>query len=720
MVKGAVILQPLIKHFGAMTREQILELPPGKWDDEELLKASKYFQSEKKDRDRAMAAVELILRSPQLVGLDYEMPFLDLIGYYTWKGDFPAALRWAHAHIAFEEQQQSGLNRANHVSDLAETYLRAGDLDTGLALFTRLAQRSPGDIWHYNVLGLDLPRTGLPGLAAEILDHAQGLVRDSDPERLAKQFADQRRMVAEMLSAGAPDHTSEISPDVLADFRNAFLQPAGKPKKQSNWDHEKAPYLPPVSRLITVEQAGSAALEAEILARGKVMIPELIELAFDQEFPAQDAPAHAVRLLRKMRDANIAELGELSPWLDRASGNWHHDLLTRSFGKIGGYSTSELEAIVADAGASTATRIGAEEALAERVEGQRKLRKRFVAFIRTMLTRPEADRASEETIVGFLISDALKLNARELYPEIERAFVEDRVDTAVVDPLSIQQDWGLLPVPQPEHRSDGMYLRLQCTACNRIREHFVQDVLLEVNTLKQQRDGQPTAYDPYIMDREIVCPKCGAVDHYAMTPKAHLTLALAPTDQKVDVLQALLGGQREKPNLPPNPRLHPFRSNVFGRPMHPLAGLQEYRRQIADHPRDARLYMKMGNLLRTLLRSADALNAHRKAYALNQNDAEIALTLACSEHDFGDPSEAKKMYERVLTLERQPNAPWSIPRPNSFSGAALEGQLLLKQRQPSPWAPPTFEPVPGASTLADVDPPAPPVHLRKHRQRKRR
>lgn len=715
-----MILQPLIKQFDAMTRQQILELPPGKWDDDELLKVSKYFDSEKKDRNRAVAVAELILRSPELGGLDYEMLFLDLTGYYSWKRDFPAALRWAHAHIAFDEQQQNGLNRANHVRDLAEIYLQAGDLDTGLALFTRLAQRSPGDIWNYNILGLQLPQTRLPVLAAEILDRARDLTTENDPEVLAKQFADQRRMVAEMLLAGAPDHISKISPAILADFRNAFLQPATKTKKDSTRDNEKAPYLPPISNLISAGQAESAALEAKILAQGKVMVPELIQLAYDEELPAHGAPAHAVKLLGRMREANIAELGELSPWLDRASGDWHNELLSRSFVKIGGYSTSELEAIVAYVGASTSTRIGAAEAMAERVGRLPKLRKRFVAFIRTMLTRPEADTASEETIVGFLISDALDLNARELYPEIERAFVEDRVDMTVVTPLSIKDHWGLLPVPEPEHRRDGMYLRLRCTVCNRVREHFVQDVLLDLNTLEQQKDGKPTAYDPYTMDREIVCPKCGAVDHYAMTPGAHLTLSLVSTGRKMETLIALLSRQEKKNDLQPNPRLHPFRSNVFGRPMHPLDGLQEYRRHIADHPRDARLYMKMGNLLRTLHRSADALNAHRQAYTLNPNDAEIALTLACSEHDFGDPSEAKKMYERVLTLERQSNAPWSIPRPDSFSGAAMEGQLLLKRRQPSPWALPTLDPIPGASTVVDVGSPAPLVPLRKRRRRKGR
>jgi tetratricopeptide (TPR) repeat protein len=143
----------LIKQFDALTREQIQALSPGLWSDEDLLKVLKHFASEKEDRHRAMAVAELILHSPQMVDVDYSLLYLDLIGDYRWKGDFPAALRWAHAFITFDEQHENGLNCTNHVRELAETYLEAGDLDTALALFTRLVQASPRDIWNYNALG---------------------------------------------------------------------------------------------------------------------------------------------------------------------------------------------------------------------------------------------------------------------------------------------------------------------------------------------------------------------------------------------------------------------------------------------------------------------------------------------------------------------------------------------------------------------------------------
>jgi len=707
----------LVKQFKDLTRAQILALSPGSWVDQDLLEVVQYFQSEKKDRDRAMAVAELILSSPQIDHLDYSRLYLDLIGYYRWKDNFQAALRWAHALITFDLQHEDGMNHANDVRDLAEIYLESGDLDTGLALFTRLAQTFQDDIWNYNALGFALPHAGLPNLALEVLDHALALTAKNDPEQLKMQLADRQRKVAEEL-AGTPDHSAKISPDILSAFRAALI-PIYPPKKRKSVRREVSlPYLPPITQLIPASPTGEPALEAEILAQGKVLVPELIRLAFDEDLPVQSAADHAVRLLRSMRDAKIAELGELSAWLDKAVDDWRNELLTRHLAKIGGYTTSELETIVGDLHTDTFTRTSALEDLAERVERLPALRERFITFIRTMLTRPEADTAGEEVIVGFLIRDALDLEARQLYPEIVRAFVEDRVDTLVVSPLSVQHRWGLLPMEEPIRRMDGMYLRLRCTNCDRTREHFVQNVLLDLNTLAQEQDEKPIAYDAYIMDHEIVCPKCGAVDHYAMTPNAHLTLLV--TSSKPDDLAAILGGRESISDLPPHPRLHPFRSAVFGQPMHPLTGLEEYRRRIAANPMDARLHMKMGTLLRSLYRYSAALKAHRQAYLLNPNDAEIALTLGFSEHDFGEQSAAKKMYERVLTLELKSQGARVIPRPDTLAGAAIEGLNLLKRRKPSAWAVPAYNQPTDKNKLINSNAQTPSASSRKRRRRKKR
>ena len=697
----------LIKQFDAMSRDQILALSPGVWGDEQIWPVKDYFEMKKKDSGRAMAVADLILRSPQVCDVDYTILYLDLIEYCSWEGDSSAALRWAHALIVFNEQHEDGINRANYVRELAEAYFSAGDLDTGLALFTRLMRASPGDIWNYNSLGYELPRTGLPGLAVEVLDLALAIAAKNDTRGLRKQLADQRGNVGKML-AGTPDHSAVVSPEILSDFRDALRLPV-PPQKSKTYQPEKAsPYLAPITRLRGVGPKGDAALDAEILAQGKVLIPELIRLAFDQDLLRSGAPAQAVRLLRQIRDAQAAELGGISAWLDQANGDWHNELLTQHFGKIGGCTTSELEATVADVQNNNTTRIYAMEALAERVKHLPALRPGYIAFIRRILTRREADTAGEENVVGHLIGDALDLDARELYPEIVRAFVEDRVDTQVISPQDVKKRWGLLPGPKPERREDGLYLRLRCTACDRVREHFVQDVLFDLGTQALEEESS-AAYDPYIMDHEVVCPKCGAVDRYAMTPMAYLSTVMQ--GKKPGNLADLITGKKGTADISPNPRVHPVHSNVFGQPMHPLAGLEEYRRRIKAKPLDAKLFMRMGTLLRTLYRNSAALEAHRQAYALNPNDAEIALVRALSEHDFGDQAEAQHMYEQVIILEQKGKDMWMPEGP--YASAAVEGLALLKRHKPSGWCLPSVDNQAGKEKIMPRTSQPPPVPSRK-------
>ncbi len=72
---------PIVKQFDPLTRDQILAIRPGMWGDSELLDVLKYFETEKQDRDRAMAVAELILRSPQVSDVDYGWLYVALPTY---------------------------------------------------------------------------------------------------------------------------------------------------------------------------------------------------------------------------------------------------------------------------------------------------------------------------------------------------------------------------------------------------------------------------------------------------------------------------------------------------------------------------------------------------------------------------------------------------------------------------------------------------------------
>ena len=690
-------MREIVKHFEGLGREEILATRPGLWGDYELLDVLQHFH-EQKDWGQAMATAELILRSPEHSdAVDYAELCLDLANYYR-RQDNEAALRWAHALIAYSEQHEHGLNRMGNWRDLGAIYLEAGDLDTALAMFARVLQADPGDIWTYNILGFELPDAGLYHLAVEALDKGLQLIKRNDPHKLRDQLTRQRREVVDE-QARRKERASEVDPKVLAGFRGASALP-GKGKttplhiRQTRYvEVEPLPYLPPIKQLLSLGEAGDDAVHAEILKPGKALVPELIRMAFDPQLhqrpaddPAHHAPGHAIALLRALREE--AKLDQLAQWLDQADGDWYTELLSTHCGKIGGYTTSQLEALSADTEYNVYVRSGASSALAERANRVPEQRERITEFMRYLLNRPEAHEvAEEEVFLGFLVSDTLDMQARELYPDIKRAYDEDRVDKKIVGLDDVHREWGLGPVPQPKRRSDGMHLRLRCKECGRVREHFVQHVLVDTLTLDRGAKGEDVPYDPYVMSREITCPKCGAVDRYEMTPEGHLML-LGPGGIPT-MVKALSGGEPPA-GLPRNPRVHYFQSHAFGRPMHPLMALEEYKRRIAEKPKDAKLYLKMGNLLRTLSRHSEALNKYRQAYDLNPEDGEAALTLAMCAHDLGDRKTAKEMYERVLELSSQKGWLGRIVRGDvgEAESVAIDGLARLKRKQSSPWAAP--------------------------------
>jgi tetratricopeptide (TPR) repeat protein len=215
-----------------------------------------------------------------------------------------------------------------------------------------------------------------------------------------------------------------------------------------------------------------------------------------------------------------------------------------------------------------------------------------------------------------------------------------------------------------------------CKECGRTREHFTEYVLVDVNSLGDD-DEVTSEYDAHILDHEVECPKCGSLDRYELGPLAHLRLA--SPDEILAMFQTQSG---EKPNkFKSNPRVLYFRPVAFGEIMHPLDGLDEYRRRIALHPDDALLYARMGSLLRILMRYSEALDAQRHAYQLAPDDPEIILRLALSEHDLGDKERAQKLYRKIIEHSEVKSM---VRFMDDHVVAAMKGLQNLKRHQPSP------------------------------------
>ncbi len=165
-----------------MSRVELLELPTGAFDDYDFVNLAQYFSEEHKDRDREVAALELALRSPMVDEMvDYTQLYLDVIGYYLWKGDTETALYWAVAYVTFSAQH-SWDNLLAAWRELGSTYLEAGQPEVGLGIFARLVERNPGDIWNYNSMGLVLSRVKLNRLTVEVTGRGLEILAKNDPE----------------------------------------------------------------------------------------------------------------------------------------------------------------------------------------------------------------------------------------------------------------------------------------------------------------------------------------------------------------------------------------------------------------------------------------------------------------------------------------------------------------------------------------------------------
>jgi tetratricopeptide (TPR) repeat protein len=652
----------LVETFQALNRKQILALPVGKYGDYELLSVCEHFY-EIDDRDREMAVYELILRSPEVSEMvAYDELYFDLVNYYRWKKKFNKAIQWCYAMLAFSEQHEDGIERVNHQMDLANIYLAKEDFDIGLAMYTQMIHDEPSNVWLYNNLGLELPRVKLSALAVETLNSGLTLVSKDDPEGLKEQFEELRDEAIE-LAANETSRTDEIDPAVLVNFQNALHLPTDTKVEMA--------YPPAVARLIELDNASDDADYDEAIANGPVLIPALIQLAYDSE--NEPGSAHAIAILRTLRDQYPEELTMLTPWLDQADENWHFELLSGQMGKIGGYTTQALREYAANTDNATSIRGCATEALVERANRMPELRDEVISFFRTLFTRPEAYNTAEEQFIAMLIGDSLDLNARELYPEIKQVYDEDRLEPGWVHLDDVHIEWEM-PRSPSERRYDGLYLPVLCKSCGRTREHFTEYVLVDTNTLNNEASSE---YDAYMLDHAVICPKCRSVDRYKMTSTAYLRMT-GPDD-----IVVMFQSKKDKKssNLKPNPRVLYFRSAVFGKTMHPLDGLDEYRRRIALNPRDALLRSKMGSLLRTLMRYSEALEAQRNAYQLAPDDSEVIIRLAFSEHDFGDREAARQLYQKVIDLSSGGKL---FEKMDENTIAAFEGLRNLKRKKTSP------------------------------------
>jgi hypothetical protein len=624
-----------------LSREEILQIFPGKYGDYELLDLADFFDGEN-DRDREAAVYEIILKSPlNDEMLSYSELYDEVFYYYQNNRDTAASLQWAVANILFEEQNE---READAIIEswrmLGEAYLRSGELETGLILFTRLISRNPGDIWNYNTLVLSLLSAHMGKLAIDVIDRVLMLFEKFDPDNLKKQFLDLRSNAQEELSK-EPGQDLSINPEILKNFRAALALPAGE---SSDLEEEKElGHLYPIASLVNSGEAVDPALEAELRKYGRGLIPELIHLATDKDLVTLEdyGPRHAARLLDEMREGSALELEMIASWLERTrKKDWLAWISVDKIGKYYRYSYEELEAIARDSRYEVVVRNHAVEDLTDSLEKNPEIRPRLIMLMRDLLNRDDADSSpKQEIFTAFLISSAMDINASELGDDIVRAYEEDRVDQSIVDYESARDELGLPVLPKAEPPEGSIRLNIRCLSCDRVREQYTKFVVID-NT---QDSAEPIDdRGPFILDHEFVCPKCGVKERYTIDSLSMFRLfQLKPEDMMVVMLDKQLD---KRPKT--IPQVYFASITAFDQPMHPLDIVDEYRRRSVQEPRNGDNYLYLGNALRVIGRYEQSLEAYHKAVELQPEDEDILLIAATAEHDYGDLEEAKRLYEQ--------------------------------------------------------------------------
>ena len=534
-------MQKTLETLKNLTSEELTRLPVGVHDDYDLLQLADTFDEEDEDQERIAAVWELILRSPFVDEMiDYATIYQSLINFYDDQNQWEKALHWSVANIAYNEQHNP--ENVELILDswveLARIYLEAGQLEDALQLFVRLLERKPGKFWIYYTMMGALDLIGLKRLAVETGEQALLYLNESDAEIESEDIESE---IDEIRASVLEDSSepADISPETLAALRAAWSAEEGENENDEDFELD---HIPPVNRLIEMEDAANDAVEKEILRLGRVVIPELIHLGMDEDLAqASAAPLRAARLLARMRAGGAVELNALAFWLDRLPGEGEYMWLGTQIDKIGGSTIAELEAAARDGDKSIEWRDRAVSELVARVEQDASLRERVIDLIQDLLNRENQDQAEEETLNGFLIANALDLDAREILPDLEKAFDEDRVDPMIIDRYGIYEELELPAPERPALRTDGFYLRLECANCGRTRQHFTRFVILDQTELPEGVEEREIV----VMDHEIICPKCGSKDQYKLPGFEMIQILNLQPEQFVKIMAG------EAPDAPP-------------------------------------------------------------------------------------------------------------------------------------------------------------------------
>jgi hypothetical protein len=410
-----------------------------------------------------------------------------------------------------------------------------------------------------------------------------------------------------------------------------------------------------LEQLLVAGEDPQAGLLQAVEDQGQAAVPSLIEVATDPDLiwadsdsPQVWAPTHAMRLLGRLRAA--AAVPPLLALLEEeADAEWIHEELPDVLAQVGPAAIEPLKDFAAGRHRDLHARATACDSLVKVAGSHPETCREVVDFLRTFLPAYPDERPDDETFRGFVVSSLLDLTAKEAYPDVEAAFVEDRVDESVVDLDFVQQTWHIRDGAAPRERAE-FEIRLKCQACGFVRPHAVDVVYCDLGTQERKARGEDVSYSEFIVPQRIVCPRCGAVDRYELAAEAYLAMT-------AEMLKLLARG-RSTPGLGDGTehlRLIAF-TLEDGRTMHPLEALDMYQRRVEAKPDDVRLRLRYGNVLRTLGRWDEAQAQYAQVQTLDPRNTDVYFALAQMADLQEDPATELAMYEAYLSrVPRRPS-----------------------------------------------------------------
>lgn len=404
-----------------------------------------------------------------------------------------------------------------------------------------------------------------------------------------------------------------------------------------------AKYPSPMRVLFTLGKPEPDDSYAELAENLKGHVPQLVELALDQDIDSLKqtdravwSPLHALAILGELRAAEAVEpLLEMMDWDD----DWLEAQLPEVYGAIGAPGLPVLKAYALDSSNGQWGRARALASLAAVARVHEETRDEVVRFFIDFLDRPGAgSNVEEEFITARLICDLGDLKATESYEAIRRAYDEDRVDEGVIRLEDVERDFGMrppidfnaMPARPPE---SGLRLTLRCQACGRERFYHFARAYYDINQARAGRGA--SAFSPLIVPERVICPKCGAVDQYELTPFVELAILSAHASKKADQPEPFAGLQ-----------VIAFTTERWG-PTHAREALKRYADEVARHPEDVELRIGYANSLRMLGYIDEAMGQYEQALLLDPLHGEALINIAQLLSLQKDTAAAIEAWERI-------------------------------------------------------------------------